>query len=46
MYIDLLGFSSPVWTAKHVAAIAVSPVPSAPVISLDDRQVIIQGLDL
>lgn len=35
-----------VWTAKHVAAIAASSLPSAPVISRDDHHVIVPGFDL
>lgn len=35
-----------VWTAKHIAAIAASPLPSAPVISRDDQHAIVPGFDL
>lgn len=34
------------WTAEHVAAIAGSSVPTAPVIMLDDQRAIIAGMDL
>lgn len=35
-----------IWTAEHVAAIAKSPQPTAPVISYDDQRAMIPGLDL
>jgi hypothetical protein len=35
-----------VWTAKHVTAIAASPLPNAPTISRGDQHPIVQTFDL